>query len=236
MSEFDIPTYEEVHEVMLCPGCEKESVRKYSYALDPDPETFEDAIKQNEEYLFPKSLEETVAPPPISSQVTKTPYEVPNDDDEYTYDVFISYSDEDKEWVRETLKPWLEKTGLRVVIDRDFELGVPHLANMERAVERSRHVLLILTPNWVLSESAEFEALLAQSSDISGLRRRTIPLMRSECEPPKRIAMLTRAKFIQPDNEEWERAVGARFKGGLTGSLSVALRSRNGEIGAKTRI
>ncbi len=122
---------------------------------------------------------------------------------EYTYDVFISYSHHDGEWVRNWLLPRLERAGLRVCIDfRDFEVGVPSLVNMEWAVERSRKTLLVLTPNWVKSEWTTFEALLVQTDDPSGLRRRTLPLMLEKCKLPKRIDMLTYADFTRPDQRE----------------------------------
>ena len=76
----------------------------------------------------------------------------------YAYDVFISYSHEDGEWVCEWLLRHLEDAGLHVCIDfRDFDVGVPSLVNMERAVDNSRHTLLVLTAAWVESEWTEFE-------------------------------------------------------------------------------
>jgi hypothetical protein len=123
----------------------------------------------------------------------------------FDYDVFISYSHRDREWVRNWLLPRLEEAGLRVCVDfRDFEVGVPSLVNMERAVERSRKTLLVLTPNWIESEWTNFEALLVQTEDPSGLRRRILPLMRERCQPPKRIAMLTYADFTAPGRWESE--------------------------------
>jgi hypothetical protein len=119
------------------------------------------------------------------------------------YDVFISYSHHDQQWVQGWLLPRLEGAGLRVCIDtRDFEIGPSSLDNMERATEHSRHTLLVLTPSWVKSEWTSFESLLAQTEDPAGLRRRTIPLMLEQCEPPKRIAMLTYANFTVP--EQWD--------------------------------
>ena len=119
------------------------------------------------------------------------------------YDVFISYSHKDGEWVRSWLLPRLEGANLRVCIDfRDFDVGVPSLVNIEQAVERSRKTLLVLTPSWVESEWAEFEALLVQTDDPAGRCRRMLPLMLERCEPPKRIAMLTYANFTTPDG--WE--------------------------------
>lgn len=122
---------------------------------------------------------------------------------EYEYDVFISYSHTDKEWVHGWLLPRLEAAGLRVCIDfRDFDVGVPSLVNMERAVDSSRRTLLVLTPAWVNSEWTEFEALLTQTTDPAGRRRCLLPLLLQSCQPPSRIAMLTYADFTQ--DGEWE--------------------------------
>src|SRR3989442_1140462 len=79
------------------------------------------------------------------------------------YDVFISYSHHDADWVRSWLLPRLESAGLKVCIDtRDFDIGVPSIVNMESAVERSRKTLLVLTRNWVQSEWTKFESILSQ--------------------------------------------------------------------------
>ena len=62
---------------------------------------------------------------------------------QYQYDVFISYSHTDAEWVKEQLLPRLEQGGLKVNIDyRDFDIGAPSLVNMERAVETAAIRLL----------------------------------------------------------------------------------------------
>jgi len=121
---------------------------------------------------------------------------------EQRYDVFISYSHADNEWVKGWLMPGLEKAGLRVCMDsRDFDLGVPAVVNMERAVDRSRHTLLVLTPAWVASEWTAFESLLVQTSDPVGRRQRLIPLLLKPCEPPHRIAMLTFADFRNEEEQ-----------------------------------
>ena len=122
---------------------------------------------------------------------------------EYSYDMFISYSHRDGEWVRQWLLPRLEDAGLRVCIDfRDFDIGVPNLVNMERAVDNSRRTLLVLTPAWLESEWTEFEALLIQTTDPAGQRRRLLPILLQPCQPPRRITMLTYADFTR--SEEWE--------------------------------
>jgi hypothetical protein len=118
-------------------------------------------------------------------------------------DVFISYSHADATWVREWLQPRLEAATLSTSIDwRDFDVGVPSLENMERAVDHSRHTLLVLTPAWVSSEWTAFELLLTQTTDPAARRRRLIPLLLQPCQPSRRIAMLTYADFTR--KEDWD--------------------------------
>jgi TIR domain len=119
------------------------------------------------------------------------------------FDVFVSYSHTDAAWVWEWLRPRLEAAGLRLCLDRrDFDVGVPSLENMERAVDHSRHTLLVLTPAWVASEGTAFEQLLTQTADPAARHRRLLPLLLQPCQPPRRIAMLTYADFTR--RNAWE--------------------------------
>lgn len=134
---------------------------------------------------------------------------------ETTYDVFISYSHTDEAWVWEWLIPRLKAAGLAVCTDREsFEIGIPALINMENAVDTSRHTLLVLTPAYLASEWTMYEQLLTQSQDPSGLRRRTLPVLRQPCKLPLRIAMLTYADLTGKLNEEAELAKIVRAIGG----------------------
>ncbi|TEU19312.1 MAG: TIR domain-containing protein [Anaerolineales bacterium] len=86
---------------------------------------------------------------------------------------------------------------------------------MERAVDHSCRILLVLTPAWVESEWTTFESLLIQTTDPVGRRQRMIPLLLKDCEPPHRIAMLTYADFrdCRKHNVQFERvrdAVGGK--------------------------
>jgi len=130
------------------------------------------------------------------------------------FDVFISYSHKDKEWVHTWLLPRLEERGIYAYIDfRDFDVGVPVLVNIERAVDRCPKTLLVATPHWVKSEWTNFESLLLQTNpdDVVGLRRRMLPLMLEKCELPKRVSIFTYADFTQPIywERELERIVNA---------------------------
>jgi hypothetical protein len=119
--------------------------------------------------------------------------------DEFRYDAFISYSHKDSAWVRDMLLSHLEREDLHVCIDyRNFEVGVPSLVNMENAVESSRKTLLVLTPNWIASEWAEFEALLIQTKDPAGRGRRILPLMVQHCSMPDRLQVFTYLDLTNP--------------------------------------
>ena len=146
------------------------------------------------------------------------------------YDLFISYSHEEGQFVKDWLLPRLEALGLTVCVDyRDFDVGVPILENMEQAVERSQCTIVVLTPNWVESQWANFESLLVSSADPSGRRRRLFPLMLESCKLPTRIAMLNFADFRKSSNHEEEfekltsqlRAQSAEGRSGMNDESTV---------------
>lgn len=133
------------------------------------------------------------------------------DQSQFTFDVFISYSHANKDWVHNWLLPKLEAEQQRVCIDiRDFDIGKAAIENMESAVDNSLHVLLVLTPAWLASEWSGFEGLLAQSADPAARRRKLIGLMLEECKLPSRLAMLTYADFKQKD--QWEMQLARVLK------------------------
>jgi hypothetical protein len=126
-----------------------------------------------------------------------------SEEKEYAYDVFVSYSHQDEDWVEGRLLPRLEGAGLRVCIDfRDFVPGKAALLNMQDAARDSRHTVLVLTPAWVEGEWTLYEALLARSADPAGLARRTVPLLLEGCALPEFVSALTYVDFTRPGREE----------------------------------
>jgi hypothetical protein len=121
--------------------------------------------------------------------------------------VFISYSHKDGRWVRDWLLPRLERAGVRVLIDfRDFEIGQPSVINMEKAIEECKRTFLVITPHWIQSQWAKFEALILQTDDPTNEKKRLIPLLLEPCQLPKRLAMFTHADFT--DRNNWETQLG----------------------------
>jgi hypothetical protein len=79
------------------------------------------------------------------------------------YDVFISYSSKDKDWVRGELLKRLGQRGYRTCLDVEaFQPNTPFLLNMLGSVRRSKRLLMILSPDYFNSEYTKFEWVLRQ--------------------------------------------------------------------------
>lgn len=132
--------------------------------------------------------------------------------DQFQFDVFISYSSKDEDWVIKALLPRLEQADIKVCIDfRDFTPGTPALHNMREASKHSRRTLLVMTPDWVASEWTSYENILSRTSDPAGLQRRTIPLLLEKCEVPEDISILTFVNFTRADrlDNAWRQLLTA---------------------------
>jgi len=117
----------------------------------------------------------------------------------FKYDVFISYSSSDEDWVEHTLLKTLEDAGLHACIDfRDFAIGRPAIINMQDAALQSRHTILVITSAWIKSEWTLYESLLTRTKDPAGLTQRTIPLRLERGDLPDFISMLTWVDFTRP--------------------------------------
>lgn len=126
----------------------------------------------------------------------------------FKYDVFISYSHRDEEWVVNSLLPSLEDAGLKVCIDfRDFVPGKPSRHNMRDACKESAYTVFVMTPAWVASEWTSFESLLTFLHDPAGKRQRTVPLMVEQCDIPEDIQIFTYVDFLREDrrNVAWKQ-------------------------------
>jgi len=88
----------------------------------------------------------------------------------FDYDVFISYSHRDEDWVHNQLLPRLKQARvgrrkMRVCIDTEcFRPGAALLTEIERALLASRKTVLVLTPDYLKSEWTQFENILLQTS------------------------------------------------------------------------
>ena len=115
---------------------------------------------------------------------------------EYEYDVFISYSSRDKDWVRGELLKRIEQAGLKAFIDfRDFKGGAFSIKEMERGVLKCRKTLLVLTPDYVKSGWCMIENIMTVTLDPTNESLRLIPLLKTPCEKPLYVGALTHIDF-----------------------------------------
>jgi tetratricopeptide (TPR) repeat protein len=125
----------------------------------------------------------------------------------FDYDVFISYSSRDKEWVRSDLLNRIEEAGFRAFIDfRDFRRGAPSIKEMERGVTKCRKTLIVLTPDYIGSGWCEIENIMLQTLDPANRDLRLIPVLLAHCQKPLRIGTLTHIDFT--DGADFDLAWG----------------------------
>jgi tetratricopeptide (TPR) repeat protein len=135
---------------------------------------------------------------------------MPSTPTSFAYDVFVSYSHRDSRWVFDELLPQLDSAGLRACVDvNDFQFGAPLPQEIERAVEHSRHTLLVFTPAYLESVWTRYEAHLVQTRDPINDALRFIPIRLEACELPLRFDGFVAPNFKQETDHEalWERLI-----------------------------
>ncbi|XP_055606634.1 toll-like receptor 13 [Uranotaenia lowii] len=121
------------------------------------------------------------------------------DENCYTYDVFVSYCDNDRNWVLDNMLPNLEQQDLITVClhERDFEVGYGILENIISCMDRSRCLMLIVSESFLLSRWCQFEMHLAQHRLLETRRDELILVLledipRRKC--PKTLSYLMKTK------------------------------------------
>jgi len=96
-------------------------------------------------------------------------FETPVNGRQFRYDVFVTFSSQDLNWVNKELLPLLEKHKLIYCIhDRDFEIGKAVVDNMAESVYTSRKVLAVMSHNYMSSKfcRGELEMALYRSTEM----------------------------------------------------------------------
>jgi tetratricopeptide (TPR) repeat protein len=152
----------------------------------------------------------------IASRQTAAPVRasMPSEQD-FEYDVFISYSSQDKDWVRGELLPGLEAADVKAFIDSvDFEPGEWAVKEMTRAVSESRKMLAVLTPSYLESKWCEQERLVLQTLSPANQDHRMLPILRLECDPPAEVKGIVAIDFTDDADPElaWRKLLTALGK------------------------
>jgi hypothetical protein len=122
---------------------------------------------------------------------------------EYLYDLFVSYSQADEEWVRDELLPRLERAHIHYIDQLQFELGRPRLDEIERAITTSRRTLLVLSRAYLESNWRMYDSILVGSYGLELGEWRAIPVTVEPCDLPNRLRALVSAELYAADEGAW---------------------------------
>lgn len=113
----------------------------------------------------------------------------------FQYDVFLSHNSAQKDWTRE-LALHLPDEEFNVWFDEWVLRGgdVGSIA-MEKGIEESRHVVLVMSPEFLAAEWTDYETQIAILLDPANRGRKLVPILYSKCDVPPRLKRLTWIDF-----------------------------------------
>jgi hypothetical protein len=135
-----------------------------------------------------------------------------------TYDVFVSHSHKDGQWVQDELLPWLKSAGLKVCIDSEsyqpgepFEVGTPLITAIEKAVLASHKTICVFSPAYLGSEWCEQEEILTTTLDPAARKRQLLPILLKPCDLPPRIKGRLYVDFtsVGAHDQAWDKVLAA---------------------------
>jgi Leucine-rich repeat (LRR) protein len=117
----------------------------------------------------------------------------------FLYDVFVSYSESNRDWVLDEFITNVEKReSINVCLhERDFQVGYGILENIVSCMDRSRCLLLLVSENFLLSQWCQFEMNLAQHRLLETRREKLILVLLEDIpvkKQPKTLKYLMRTK------------------------------------------
>lgn len=126
--------------------------------------------------------------------------------EEWTYDLFVSYVEADKNWVEGYLLDALKNAKIRYTLESAFALGVPRILEFERAIRQSQATLLVISEAYLADDLTRFTDILAQSYGEQVGTWPVIPLtLQDGLKLPPRLGMLTGLKASKA--EEWDASI-----------------------------
>ncbi len=143
--------------------------------------------------------------------------------------VFVSYSHQQADWVRNTLCPVLNAWGADVLIDAlRFQAGVAMYEQMDAIQDRAEIHLLVLSPDYLASAPCLHEMKRAVAADPSFSKGCVLPVVREACTLPPEIKSPNPlyVKLVDDSNgDQWD-LVTEKFGANIGVSAAEWLRAR----------
>ncbi|KAL3851918.1 hypothetical protein ACJMK2_015613 [Sinanodonta woodiana] len=125
----------------------------------------------------------------------------PDTDNDFVYDAFISFADEDREFVRDVMLKKLEhERGMRLCVSfRDFIPGREIASNIIEAIHNSRKTVMLLTENFLLSKWCVYEFQMAFQESIHSGRDAFVVILYEDI-PTEQIYRVMDMKVVFQSN------------------------------------
>jgi len=105
----------------------------------------------------------------------------------FLYDVFLSHNRAQKDWTRKLARS-LDEKGIKIWFDEwSLPTGIVASKGMELGILQSRHVVLVLSPEFLESEWTDFETQIGIVLDPANRERKLLPILYSKCDVPARL-------------------------------------------------
>ncbi len=101
----------------------------------------------------------------------------------FCYDAYISYvhQEPDKNWVWKTLVPRLQDAGVHIAVSGVAEdPGVALVLSMERAIEQSKRIVVVMSTAYMIDNWAHFQNVMAQTLSVEERQARVLPVIIEE--------------------------------------------------------
>jgi hypothetical protein len=131
----------------------------------------------------------------------------PMSESKSSYDLFISYSHYDSEWVHGILIPKLEKHGFSVLVDTRFSAGEFSISQIEAGVQNCKHVIAVLTPEYLVSDWGTLENVMAQTLDPATRNKKLIPVLLKNAKLPLRFSIIHYRDLRDITEAKWNQLI-----------------------------
>lgn len=131
-------------------------------------------------------------------------------------DFFISYNKADRQWA-EWIAYVLEEEGFSTSIQAwDFRPGQNFILEMQRVAASADRTVMVLSPDYLVSEFASPEWAAAFAGDPRGSRAKLLPVLVRPCEATGMLGQIVRIDLAGQDEESARRLLleGVRDKRG----------------------
>jgi hypothetical protein len=114
-------------------------------------------------------------------------------------DFFVSYTSADKVWA-EWIGFVLEEEGFAVIIQAwDFRPGSNFVLEMQKAATEADRTIMVLSPDYLKSQFASPEWAAAFAQDPRGPKRKLVPVMVRQCQPPGLLSSVVHVSLVGED-------------------------------------